>query len=100
MFEDQQFWPDQNSQTSTTDLWGRPYPLDSQTTSTPAWFVIPAAVGPSAAERKAIESHQRASAMASAALHGVQPRNTHHRSLRGYADAPRRPCYRAPRGGR
>ncbi len=56
--------------------------------------------GPSAAERKAAESRARASSMASDALHGIQPRNNHHRTLRGFSDAPRRPVYRGSRGGR
>jgi hypothetical protein len=46
---------------------------------------------------KAERSRELAAQMASDSLHGVQPRNAHHRSLRGFSDAPRRPVYRGSR---
>ena len=49
------------------------------------------------AAAKAQRSREAAAKLASDSLHGVQPRNAHHRSLRGYSDAPRRPVYRGAR---
>ena len=46
---------------------------------------------------KAERSRELAAQLASDSLHGVQPRNNHHRSLRGFSDAPRRPVYRGSR---
>lgn len=98
-------WIQQNQPVQLTQS---PWPFQSPS-QTPVWILVPGyspndlippPLHPSASERKRAEDHARASAMASTALHGVQPRNSHHRSLRGYADAPRRPCYRGARGGR
>ncbi len=92
--------PWSNQQTTQTAI-NAPTWLPSQSLGNPVnnyqWTPPP---GPSASERKAAESRARASAMAADALHGVQPRNNHHRSLRGFSDAPRRPVYRGSRGGR
>ena len=83
-------------------VWTVPTMAEWQNQQTqPTWISVdPSSTGPTPAEAKALASRARAASMASDSLHGVQPRNSHHRSLRGYADAPRRPCYRGARGGR
>lgn len=57
------------------------------------------ALSESAKQARVQAEHSRKAAAhaASEARTLPQPRNTHHRSLRGYADAPRRPCYRGSR---